>query len=309
MTEPRFYRADIERAVDAIDLETGSFPMILATQGEAADGSILSIRGAAEVERIPLQLNHQNSPAQTLGSISQIRPGTKQGLPILRAIGRIELEGEGAQAEIRRDIALMIAKGHLSAVSIRAHGEKVTPRRDLPKDHPAGIRDDEPNLAKRFGLFFERFTPLEGSIVALGADREAIIGRSRETEGDVRDFWSEVARQLPEDPETKDPETPPQETEEATALPDVSQVQDIRTLERFLRDVGASRSEAKRIIALCKSAEPRPPRDVERHEPSEPTEEAFVRDVRALLRHEFAGLKDEIFRECRDLLSHALGRV
>lgn len=304
MTEPRFYRADIERAVEAIDLETGSFPMILATQGEAADGSILNIRGAAEVDRIPLQLNHQNSPAQTLGSISQIRPGTKQGLPVLRAIGRIELEGEGAQAEIRRDIALMIAKGHLSAVSIRAHGEKVTPRRDLPKDHPAAIRDDEPNLAKRFGLFFERFTPLEGSIVALGADREAIIGRSHETEGEIRDFWNEVARELPEHPET-----PPQETEEATALPDVSQVQDIRTLERFLRDVGASRSEAKRIIALCKSAEPRPPRDVERHDPSEPTEEAFVRDVRALLQGEFADLKDEIFRECRDLLSHALGRV
>jgi hypothetical protein len=45
MTEPSIYRADIERAVDGIDLETGSFPMILATQGEAVDGNILNIRG------------------------------------------------------------------------------------------------------------------------------------------------------------------------------------------------------------------------------------------------------------------------
>jgi len=112
-----------------------------------------------------------------------------------------------------------------------------------------------------------------------------------------------VARELPEDPEPIPPET-----EDAPTLPDVSQVQDIRSLERFLRDVGASRSEAKRIIALCKP-EPSPRRDVERHLPSEPSEEAFVRDVRALMRNEFADLKDEIFRECRDLLSHALGRV
>jgi hypothetical protein len=282
--------------------------MILATQGEAVDGNILNVRGAAEVERIPLQLNHRNSPVETLGSIFQVRQGTKRGLPVLRAIGRIELEGEGAQAEIRRDIALMIAKGHLTAVSVRAHGEKVTPRKDLPKDHPAAVRGDEPNLAKRFGLFFERFTPLEGSIVALGADREAIIGRSLETEGEVRDFWSEVARELPEEPANQ-PETLPPETEEAPPLPEVSQVQNIRSLERFLRDVGASRSEAKRIIALCKSAEPSPPRDVERHQPSEPNEETFVRDVRALMRNEFADLKHEIYRECRDLLSHALGRV
>jgi hypothetical protein len=202
----------------------------------------------------------------------------------------------------------MISKGHVHSVSVRAHGEKVTPRKDLPRDHPAAVRGDEPNLAKRFGLFFERFTPLEGSIVALGADREAIIGRSLETEGDVRDFWTDLARELPDKP-SNPPESIPPETEEAIPLPEVSQVQDIRSLERFLRDVGASRSEAKRIIALCKPLEPRPPRDVERHEPREPTEETFVRDVRALMRSEFGDLKDEIYRECRDLLSHALGRV
>jgi hypothetical protein len=116
---------------------------------------------------------------------------------VLRAIGPIELEGEGAHAAIRRDIARMIAKGHLSAISIRAQGEKLTPRKDLPKDHPAAARENEPNLAKRFGLFFERFTPLEGSIVALGADRAAIIGRSLETEADRRFKRASNVRQPP----------------------------------------------------------------------------------------------------------------
>jgi hypothetical protein len=147
---------------------------------------------------------------------------------VLRAVGRIELEGEGAQAEIRRDIALMISRGHLNAVSVRAQGDKAIPRQDLPKGEPCS---------------------------------------------------------------------------------EVSEITDLRSLEGFLRDAGASRSEAKRVISLLKSdEEPEtkqdPPRDVERKE-----SETWVRDVQTLIRSEFTELKNEIYRECQQLLNHALGRV
>ena len=89
--------ATLERTIDqgTIDLETGEFPLVLATQGEATDGNVLNIRGASIPDSIPLQVNHQNSPLQTIGSVFGIRKGTKQGLPVLRAIARIELDGEG----------------------------------------------------------------------------------------------------------------------------------------------------------------------------------------------------------------------
>jgi len=290
MTSPLLRTLELERG--SIDLETGEFPMVLATQGEASDGHILNIRGGNVPAKMPLQINHANSPAKTIGSIFDGRRGTKNGLPVLRATGQIELGGEGTGAAIRRDLAFMISEGHIGAVSLRAQGDKVIRRTDLPKEHFAHVGADEPDPRRRYGLFFERFTALEGSIVALPADRGAIIGRAEETEGEVQEFWRSLAEDAPA----------PQEPE----IFSFSTIETKRDLERFLRDVGASRSEAKRLVALVQ-----PPRDAEEQvEPlARPEPEDFVRDARKMIRAELAGLKEETFKECSALLKRALGRI
>jgi hypothetical protein len=218
-------------------------------------------------------------------------------MPVLKAIGRIELDGEGEQAAIRRDVANMIAKGHLTAVSVRASGEKVIERTDLPTTHPAHVSSGEKSLAKRFGRFFERSTLQEGSIVALGADKRAIIGRS--LEAPVSEFWTGFLTEVEDEPEI---------TEEVERdARDFSQVTDVRSLEGLLRDVGASRSEAKRMIALCKSESESPPRDAERSR--KPEQAISVREVQTMVSEELAGLKAEITRECSDLLRSTLGVI
>lgn len=288
--------ATIERADgdgSPINLETGEFPMILATEGEGTDGDILHIAGAQFADSLPLQIDHANSALGTLGSITKLRATLRGRLPVLRGIGRIELSGEGDQAAIRRDLALMIAKGHLRAVSVRARGEKVISRVDLPEGHPAYVRPED-RSAKRFGRFFERSVIEEGSIVAMGADKRAIIGRS--LDGPVSEFWTHF---LGDETDTVE-RTAPEKS------PDFSQVIDVRSLERFLRDAGASSSEAKRIIALCRSDNA--PRDAESNRPTpEPT--FTVRDVRDMFGQELSGLRDEIFRECSDMLRKALGKI
>jgi hypothetical protein len=298
MPEQHTLTATIERAFgdgSPINLESGEFPLTLATQGETGDGNILDIAGVSSAERVPLQIDHSNSALRTLGSITEIRPSRRGSMPVLKGIGHIELDGEGEQAAIRRDVANMIAKGHLTAVSVRASGEKVTDRTDLPTTHPAHVGSGEKNLAKRFGRFFERSTVLEGSIVALGADKRAIIGRS--LDAPVSEFWTGFLTDIEDEPEA---------TEEVERdAHDFSQVTDIRSLERLLRDVGASQNESKRIIALCKSESP--PRDAERNRKPEQT--FSVREVQTMVSDELAGLKVEIARECSELLTSTLGKI
>ncbi len=277
---------ELERG--SIDLETGEFPLILATQGEASDGNILNIRGANIPERMPLQLNHANSPTETLGSILSTRQAQKNGLPVLRATGQIELTGEGPLADIRRDLANMIAQGHIGAMSLRAVGDKVTPRADLSRDHFAFVERDEPDRAKRFGLFFERFTGLEGSIVALPADKGAIIGRAQETEGPVKEFWESMI------PEAEVPEH------------DTSDIEDVRSLERFLGEMpGISRKEAKRLASI-KNETTQPSRDAE-EQPPEP--DLTIEEIREIVRGEFRDTMTDFHTEVSEILNDALGKV
>ena len=86
---------------------------------------------------------------------------------------------------------------------------------------------------------------------------------------------------------------------------DSAQVTDIRSLEGFLREVGTSRSEAKRIIALCKSESP--PRDAERSR--KPEQPFSVRDVQTMVSEELAGMHAEITREYLELLKTTLGKI
>jgi hypothetical protein len=278
---------EIERG--GIDLESGSFPMILASEGEASDGHVLNIRGASIPEKMPLQLSHANSPLDTLGSITHASTGTKAGVRVLRAIGKIEMGGEGPQADIRRDLALMISEGHVGSVSLRAEGTKVIPRRELPKNHRAFVEANEPDMLKRFGLFFEEFNALEGSIVALGADRNAIIGRSMETEGAVQEFWRGFVEE---------------EVEQEEELLDTSEIEDVRSLERFLGEMpGISRKEARRLASI-KTETTQPSRDAE-----EKTPEPTVEEIREIVRGEFSDTMADIRNEVSDILNDALGKV
>ena len=179
--------------VDTIG-EDGSFSMTLVTEGEASDGDILSISGGSIPDRMPLLVSHWNDPGGTAGSITQTTKHLQDTPPSLKAIGQIELGGEGVQAEIRQDLAFMIQQGHVGAVSIRwdeVEGGKAPIRRvNLPSDHRYFVdADTEKSQRKRWGLFWPEWRALEGSIVALGADPKALIGRSMETEGEVREFW------------------------------------------------------------------------------------------------------------------------
>jgi len=200
--------------VSSVDEDNGTFGMTLVTDGEASDGHILAIEGGVMPERMPMQLSHWNEPTKTVGSITRMRKHLTTQPRKLTAVGMMELDGEGAPAELRRDLMHMIAKGHIGAVSVSwdFDWKDVTPRSKLPADHPHYVDPEkEQNPRKRYGLYFKRWKPLEGSIVAVGADPKALIGRARETSGVISTYWGEMATEaekaiqdgikLPEDAE------------------------------------------------------------------------------------------------------------
>lgn len=185
------------------------FPMVLATEGEASDGHILELRGGTIPDPIPLQLSHVNDPTYTLGSVTTPRKELRSKPPRLRAQGLVETDrGEGEALERRRDVAEMIDAGHVRAVSIRWQGEESIPRRNLPEDHPHYVAEEEKDFSKRYGLLFRRWTALEGSVVAVGADSEALIGRARAHEAaaaaeaperaELAAFWRDFAQDVRE---------------------------------------------------------------------------------------------------------------
>jgi hypothetical protein len=186
--------------VEGIDESSGVFSATLATEGEASDGHILSIKGGHIPERMPLLVSHWNDPHEQAGSITNPKKHLKDAPPRVSVTGHIEMSGEGAPAEIRRDLAHMIAKGHVGAMSIRwdeVPGKTVR-RINLPSDHPHYVDPEKAKGAERWGLFFEEWRGLEGSIVSIGADPGALIGRANETTGEVQQFWRAMAGDLEE---------------------------------------------------------------------------------------------------------------
>lgn len=173
---------------DHVDLETGLFRMVLATEGEAEDGHILRVGGCKADARSPLCINHDLDPERQLGSIFDPKPDGD----VLRAMGQIELGGEGWRSDVRRDIAYMMAQGHIRAVSARGRGIKTIERAKLPRGHKASVDAGKSRGAQRHGLFFDEWELIEGSIVGRGADPKALIGRSQETKGEVSLFWRSI---------------------------------------------------------------------------------------------------------------------
>jgi hypothetical protein len=233
--------------IEGIDLDTGTFSMTLATEGEASDGDILSIKGGQIPERMPMLNGHYNSATEQLGSITNPEKLLKDSPPRLKAVGHIEMAGEGASAEIRRDLAHMIDKGHVTGVSIRwddVPGKSVR-RVNLPSDHPYFVdAEAETDHRKRYGIYFEEWRAMEGSVVALGADPQALIGRADQTDGEVSSFWRAMAADAASGVES--PSDPADVIEDEDVDPDArtaAALAALRTEAGFCHGIGASHAD------------------------------------------------------------------
>lgn len=170
----------------------GTITGTLATDGEASDGDILSIEGADLPDTMPLLFGHNTWDAEDhVGSWVDLKKDLAKTPKRIRGTAKIELDGIGAKAEARQDLAHMIDRGHLRGLSIRwSPIDRPIARVNLSVDHPAFVDSEtEKNPAKRWGFFFPTWRALEGSIVPLGADAEALIGRMGEARGATRAFW------------------------------------------------------------------------------------------------------------------------
>ena len=178
----------VERST--VDPEAGTFEAVLFTDGEASDGHILSIKGGKIPERMPLFVNHAADPTTQLGSLYYAGKGDHE----VRVRGEIMLDGEGAPLEVRRDLLAKMAAGHVSRMSGRwdADDKDAKRRVNLPSDHPAFVDEKkETESRKRWGYYFEKWQAMEGSVVGLGADPQAVMRWARDEDSPecVRDFW------------------------------------------------------------------------------------------------------------------------
>lgn len=181
---------------EAITTE-GTLKGTLATDGEASDGDILDIAGGTAKPGIPLLFGHDTVGWDTLRNLGSWLSFEKTQ-HTLDGSAKIELDGDGAGAEFRRDVAHMIANRHIRALSLRWEATKEPIRRvNLPSDHPAFVDDGtEKDPRKRWGLYYPAWNALEGSVVSLGADKVAMIARANDTtpsseiwRGVLRDHW------------------------------------------------------------------------------------------------------------------------
>jgi hypothetical protein len=229
----------------------GTFRMTLATEGEASDGHILSIRGGHIPERMPLLSSHWNDPEGTLGSITHPEKALKDSPPRLRATGQIEMDGP--KGEVRRDLAHMIARGHISAVSIRWDEipGKTVRRTNLPAKHPFYVDPETAVGPERGGSYFEEWVAREGSIVALPADMGAVIERADETEGEVSSFWRAMAGDVADQPSLPVLEITPSEPDEDAKA--AAMLAALRADVHAAVDSGISASEITNVIANAAS--------------------------------------------------------
>lgn len=187
---------EIERAdVDISTGEIGSLPVF--TGGEATDGHVLNMAGVQLKGDVPWFVQHEADPRDQLGSL--VNPRIEGDA--LMFDGEILAEGTGEKADIRRDLLLKIARGHVKRLSGRWAAEPRHTRRrvDLPKDHPARV-DSKVDGPQKYGLYFEKWSPMEGSLVGLGADPAAVMrwAEDEELPEAVRGFWrSQMPEQEP----------------------------------------------------------------------------------------------------------------
>jgi len=182
------YRRAVALSPSSVNTETGEFGCVLFTNGEASDGHLIDVRSLDVPNSLPMFVDHVADPTKRAGKLhSPIFDG--RGMSVgdtsVRMTGRVDLEGDGAAADIRRDLFHGIAVGDIRSVSGRWRSTSApTPRSELDRSHWA-------HSGNGSGFFFENAVALEGSIVGLGADPSALIGRSNDTDkpAHVREFW------------------------------------------------------------------------------------------------------------------------
>ena len=182
---------ELERSRHA---QRGDIAGILASDGEAGDGHILNLDGGELTEGSPMLFGHDDySGERNLGVWNRFERFPYKGGAAIRAHGQIKLGGEGAKKEWRNDMAYMIGEKAVGGLSIRWDPiDEPIRRTSLPADHKAYVDHRKAKGPGRNGLFFPRWSMLEGSVVTLGADTEAMIGRMAESEGDLRQFWRDT---------------------------------------------------------------------------------------------------------------------
>jgi len=190
-----------------IDIDTGEFDMVMATEGEASDGHIISIAGLEFPEAFPLHVDHARSTVGNVGNVTEIRRDTIDGQPVYRGVGRIRLTGAGEALAARRDLVDAIATGDIRGTSLTWDAAKAVERRSLPAKHRAHVSRGEKDPRKRFGLFFEASTGVEQSIVAIGSDKGALIGRAALAKDALtRALWQTMADRIDDAPRSRESE-------------------------------------------------------------------------------------------------------
>lgn len=172
---------------------TGQVSGVLATDGEASDGHILNMAGGELRTGLPLLFNHDPYDGN-LGSWVSF----DEGKHAIRGTAQIEMDGIGDRSEWRKDVAHMVGKGHIGAFSIRWDESSPPMRRtDLDPKHPAYVdKDHEQNLMKLYGLYFDDWRMIEGSVVSTPADEAALIGRMRSAGHGARQHWVRVIERM-----------------------------------------------------------------------------------------------------------------
>lgn len=187
---------DLTRAISLsggiVNMETGEFPFVLASETlEASDGHVLGVRGAQMPKSVPMLFAHKDSEVMipSLGSVHSMRVEKRGDLFAMPATGKFNMQGDGPLADIRRDMAQLTNNGDLPSASARWTGDAVA-RSSLPKTH---------EFHATRGLFFEKPLIKEGSILALGADPEALNGRADNAKDETQKLFWRVLASTPED--------------------------------------------------------------------------------------------------------------
>jgi hypothetical protein len=188
MTFERVTNKAIERADgDASGVVRG----VIATEGEASDGHVLSVAGGVCEPGALMCFGHDSWRQEgTVGAWQDFAKTKKQ----IRGVGQIETGGVGANAEARQDLAYMVDRKIFRGLSVSWDPIDEPQRRvNLSKDHPAFIDSaKETDWRKIHGFYFPTWRLREASIVPIGSDPRALMDRMRETSGAARTLWRDT---------------------------------------------------------------------------------------------------------------------
>lgn len=173
-----------------VNFDTGEFPLVVASTGEASDHHILNVDGMPIRQSMPMLFAHESTPTiPSLGIMHQMRADDLDGLRVMRTVGKFDQSGDGPIFAVIRDIMHLVDAGSLPSASLRWSGPSV-PRSSLDRSHFAYD-------ASGFGQYFHEPRMTEGSIVAIGADPVALNGRADAAESEPqRMFWRVLAEEV-----------------------------------------------------------------------------------------------------------------